>query len=187
MLRGRYKANMNVKVSMEYPTEIEQLRTLLKSMPGVVNVDASHTPLEDVDNAQLSLLPFGDLPHAAIQRTNGGLPTEALGQIFITLAPCSASWMTLEFISWQVRDWSRAGRGVQIRTRGLPPAIGTQLQLGSSLQVIIDFFVSGMDLEPGRLLGEIQEFAMDLTESLELYSLDWQDGTVKKRVNTVLQ
>lgn len=187
MLACRFKTYMNEKTRMEYPTEIEQLRTVLKSMPGVMNVDASHTPLEDLDIAHLSLPPFGDLPHAAIQRTGGGLPAEALGQIFITLAPSSASWMTLEFISWQVRDWSRAGRGVQIRTRGLPPSIGPQLQLGSSLQVIIDFFVSGIDSNPGRLLSEIQEFATDLMGSLDLYALDWQDGTVEKRANPVLQ
>jgi len=172
---------------MEYPPEIEQLRFAVKSMPGVLEVDASHTPLQDLKVSHMSLSPFGDLPHAVLQRTNGGLPAEALGQVFVTLAPSSASWITLEFLSWQVRDWSRAGRCVQIRTRALPPEIGGQVQLGSSLQVIIEFFVSGLDSEPERLLREMRDFGRDLTSSLELYSLDWTDGSVERRMSSVLQ
>jgi len=132
--------------------------------------------------AELSLVPFGDLPHAAIRRTNGGLPTEALGQVFITFSPTVESWRTLEFVSWQVRDWSRAGRCcIQIRTRGLPPVIGEQIQLGSSLRVIIEFFVSGLDTDPERMLREMDEFATDLQQSLRLYGLDWRGGAIERK------
>src|SRR5690242_12048982 len=126
---------------MEYPPQIERLRSVLKPMPGIAEVEAAHTPLEDISVQDLSLVPFGDLPHAAIRRTKGGLPTEALGQIFITLHPTTESWRTLEFLSWQVRDWSRAGHAIQIRSRGLPPAVGEQIQLGTSLRIIIELFV----------------------------------------------
>lgn len=165
---------------MEYPPQIEHLRSVLKSMPGIADVDATHTPLEDINVEQLSLVPLGDLPHAAIRRTNGGLAAEALGQISITFSPTVESWRTLEFLSWQVRDWSRSGHCIQIRTRGLPPMIGEQIQLGTSLRVIIEFFVSGLDSDPHRLLKEIDQFATDLERSLHLYSLDWRGSTIKK-------
>jgi len=148
-------------------------------MPGIAEVEADHTPLEDIDPSELSNVALGDLPHAAIRRTNGGLPTEALGQVIITLNPTLESWRTLEFLSWQVRDWSRGGRCVQIRTRGLPPTIGEQIQLGSSLRVIIDFFVCGLDTDPEKLLKQLDEFARDLERSLVLYGLDWRGGQVK--------
>ncbi len=166
---------------MAYPPQIERLRSVLKAMPGVTEVEADHTPLQDIRVADLSLVALGDLPHAAIRRTSGGRPGEALGQVFITLSPTLESWRTLEFISWQVRDWSRAGRCIQIRTRALPPAVGEQIQLGSSLRVIVEFFVSGLDTDPERLLRELEEFAKDLKSSLRLYSLNWRGGAIERR------
>jgi hypothetical protein len=170
---------------LDYPPQIERLRTVLKRMPGVQEVEADHTPLQDIKADNLSLVPFGDFPHAAIRRTNGGLPGEALGQIFVTLLPTVESWRTLEFMSWQVRDCSRGKRCVQIRTRGLPPVVGEQIQLGTSLRVIIDFFVSGLDVDPHRLLKEIEEFAETLELSIRLYcsqwGLQWTGGDIKRK------
>jgi hypothetical protein len=166
---------------MSYPPQIERLRSALKALPGVIEVEANHTPLQDISVQDISLVEFGDLPHAAIRRTSGGLPAEALGQIFITFSPSVESWRTLEFVSWQARDWSRGGRNIQIRTRGLPPMVGDQIQLGSSLRAIIEFFVTGLDTDPERLLREMDEFGADLEDSLRLYCLDWHDGSVKKK------
>lgn len=165
---------------MAYPPQIERLNRVLKTLPGVEEVDADHTPLEDFDVALLSLVDFGDLPHAAIRRTNGGLPGEALRQVFVRLSPTLESWRTLEFISWQVRDWSRAGRNVQIRTRALPPVAGERIQLGSTLGVILDSFVTGMDADPEGLLRQIGDFADVLEFSLRLYGLDWRGSEVRK-------
>jgi hypothetical protein len=166
---------------MNYPPQIERLRSVLKTMPGVVEIEADHTPLQDIKLSDLGLVPLGDLPHAAIQRTKGGLPAEALGQVFVTLDPSIESWRTLEFLSWQVRDWSRAGRCVQLRTRGLPPVINERIQLGTSLRVIIEFFVSRLDTDPERLLREIDEFASDLQGAFQLYGLDWRGGTIQRK------
>jgi hypothetical protein len=149
-------------------------------MPGVTEVGAEHTALGDFDVAHLSLVPYGDLPHAAIRRSQGGLPGEALGQVMIRLSPSVQSWRTLEFLSWQVRDWSRAGRNIQIRTRGLPPVIDNRLQLGSSLAVIIEFFVDGLDEDPTRLLRTMEEFGNSLTDSLAVYGLDWRGETIQR-------
>src|SRR5262249_32296511 len=148
----------SVRLNMSYPPQIERLRSALKALPGVIEVEADHTPLQDIRVQDIALVDFGDLPHAAIRRTSGGLPAEALGQIFITFSPSVESWRTLEFVSWQVRDWSRGGRNIQIRTRGLPPMVGEQIQLGSSLRAIIEFFVAGLDTDPERLLREMDEF-----------------------------
>jgi hypothetical protein len=150
-------------------------------MPGVAEVGAEHTALGDVDVEQLSLVPYGDLPHAAIRRSQGGLPCEALGQVMIRLSPSVQSWRTLEFLSWQVRDWSKAGRNIQIRTRGLPPVIDNRLQLGSSLVVIIEFFVDGLDEDPTRLLRTMEEFGDSLTNSLNMYGLDWGGETIQRK------
>jgi hypothetical protein len=59
--------------------------------------------------------------------------------------------------------------------------VGEQIQLGSSLQVIIDFFVAGLDVDPGRLLREIEQFATDLGRSIRLYDLDWHGSSVKRK------
>ncbi len=166
---------------MEYPPQIERLRSVLKAMPGVTEVEARHTPLHDIDPTDLSLVELGDLPHATLRRTKGGLPTEALGQVFVSLSPTLESWRTLEFLSWQVRDWSRAGRCVQLRTRGLPPLVGERVQLGSSLRVIVEVFVSGLDTDPERMLRELEEFAKDLESSLRLYCLDWRGGQIVRK------
>lgn len=166
---------------MVHPPEIERLRTIIFTMPGVVEVEAEHAFLEDFNVEDLSLASFGDLPHATIRRTSGGLQGEALGQVFIALSPTVQSWRTLEFISWQVRDWSRAGQNIQIRTRGLPPIVGDRIQLGSSLRVIIDLFVSGLDVDPGKLLRNLDEFAKAIELSLRLYRLEWCGETVRAR------
>lgn len=166
---------------MSLPPEVESLTNVLMAMPGVESVEADHTPLEQFDVAQIGLVPFGDLPHAALLRTKGGLPGEALGQIFFRLRPELPSWHTLEFLSWQVRDWSRTGERVQIRSRGLPPYIDRRIQLGTSLVFVLEFFVDGMDRDSRRLLQQIGAFAKSLQDSIALYGLSWSDGIVVRK------
>jgi hypothetical protein len=165
---------------MPLPPSIEALTNTLLSLPGVERVEADHTPLEELNVEDLGLVPYGDLPHAALLRTKGGMPGEALGQFFIELRPELPSWHTLEFLSWQVRDCSRAGNRIQIRSRGLPPVIDGRIQLGTSLAFILEFFVDGLDEDPERLLNAIADFASGLQSSLRLYDLSWTDGTVRK-------
>lgn len=171
---------LNISKKMSFSPEVETLTRVLLAMPRIESVDADHTPLEEFDVAHIGLVSFGDLPHAALLRTNGGLPGEALGQIFFRLRPELASWHTLEFLSWQVRDCSRAGERIQIRSRGLPPFIDNRIQLGTSLVFILEFFVDGMDRDPRRLLQQIAAFAKSLQQSLSLFGLSWADGVVRK-------
>src|ERR1700722_17784256 len=162
---------------MPQPVAIEALTNILLTLPGVERVEADHTPLEELDVNDLSLVPYGDLPHAALLRTKGGLRGEALGQFFVALRPELESWRTLEFLSWQVRDSSRAGTRIQIRSRGLPPFINGRIQLGTTLVFIIEFFVDGLDADPERLLKVIADFAHAIQTSLDSYGLTWTGGT----------
>lgn len=165
---------------MPLPAAIEALTNVLLSLPGVKRVKAVHTPLEELDVNHLGLVPYGGLPHAALLRTKGGLRGEALGQFFVELRPEPQSWHTLEFLSWQVRDSARAGRRIQIRSRGLPPFIDGRIQLGTTLVFIIELFVDGLDVDAERLLNEIADLAHAIQTSLDIYGLSWASGTVLK-------
>lgn len=165
---------------MSLPPAVEALTNTLLSLPGVAQVEPDCTPLAELNEEHLSLVSYGDLPHAALLRTKGGVPAEALGQFFIVLRREEASWYTLEFLSWQVRDCSRGGQRIQFRSRGLPPFIDGRIQLGTTLAFILEFFADGMDMDDNRLLDSIAAFAKSLQESLEEYGLNWDEGAVRK-------
>ena len=63
-------------------------------------------------------------------------------------------------------------------TRGLPPLIDGRIQLGTTLVFILELFVEGLDVDAGRLLSEIADFACAIQTSLEIYGLSWAGGTV---------
>jgi hypothetical protein len=77
---------------------------------------------------------FGDLPHAAIRRTPGGLQGEFLITAELLFTQDYTGWIALEFLAWWVRDLSRSGHIVQMRTAGasacgLWHAVGTDLEI----------------------------------------------------------
>ena len=164
------------------PPQIAKLVHVLEGLPGVVEVDCGAIPLEELDPDHLSLVPFGDLPHASLLRTSGGLPGEALGQFFIRFDRSDSAWTSIEFLSWQVRDCSRSGKRYQMRSLGLPPVIGNELQLGQSLRFVIELFKDGLDIDPESLLSAVDEFAEDIRSSLEIYSLEWCDDGITNGV-----
>ena len=43
----------------------------------------------------------------------------------------------------------------------------------TSLLVVIDFFVDGLEEDPSRLLDMMQEFGDDVRSSMAIYELDW--------------
>src|SRR5262249_39322873 len=83
---------------------------------------------------------FGDLPHALLRRTGGGLENEAWANTEFELSRDEAGWLTLEFLAWWVRDLSRSGEQIQLRPMALPPKT-YEVQLGRTLKFIIDHFV----------------------------------------------
>lgn len=161
------------------PAEIVKLYEALIALPGVQDVGTAAYTMEDIELDHLNLPVYGDLPHATILRSNGGLDSEMLGQFFITLNKTTEAWLTLEFLSWQVRDWSRSGNHIQLRSVALPPYIENRVQLGTSLSIVIDFFRTGHKVDENALLTMVDSFANDLQESIEVWNLSWENGVPK--------
>src|SRR5262245_53982371 len=122
------------------PEPVRRLTKALESLSGVREVEVGVHDLDGIDLRTLSLPgEFGDLPHAAIWRTNGGLKDESLVTLQLRFKQNHAGWVAVEFLAWWVRDLSRSGELIQMRAVGLPPkAFGTQL--GRTLRCIIELF-----------------------------------------------
>ena len=72
-------------------------------------------------------------------------------------------------MSWWVRDQSRGGENMQIRSIGLPPAVGGKSQLGRTLRFRVDWFYVPKSESTAELLKDIREMASDISKSLSLY------------------
>src|SRR5207244_2171857 len=112
---------------------------------------------------------FGDLPHLAIPRSQGGLASELLVTAEIRFAQDFQGWIALEFLAWWVRDLSRSGEWVQMRPLALPPvAYGTQL--GRTLKFVLEFFFSHPGQSKEQVLQKLADFAASLKGSLQQYA-----------------
>jgi hypothetical protein len=112
---------------------------------------------------------FGDLPHALLRRTGGGLENESWANTEFELSRDEAGWLTLEFLAWWARDLSRSGHQIQLRPMALPPR-AYEIQLGSTLKFIIDHFVICPDETVDAALEMMQERAESLNESIDAYA-----------------
>src|SRR5262249_15682533 len=114
---------------------------------------------------------FGDLPHALLRRTDGGLKREAWAHTEFELSRDEAGWLTLEFLAWWVRDLSRSGEQIQLRPMALPPK-AHEVQLGRTLKFIIDhLIVFPADSEDNApALQVIQERADSLNGNIDDYA-----------------
>src|SRR5262245_12390188 len=111
--------------AQDLPKEVKELVAAVKAIKGVTEVQAGKTYLPDIKAADLTLPgPYADLPIAAIRRTKGGLKNEQLVSIDFNVQRDEAGLKALEFLSWWVRDESRGGENMQIRSIGLPPMAG---------------------------------------------------------------
>jgi len=114
---------------------------------------------------------FGDLPHALLRRTGGGLKNEAWANTEFELSRDEAGWLTLEFLAWWVRDLSRSEHQIQLRPMALPPK-AYEVQLGRTLKFIIDHFIIFPE-EGDRnaaALQVMQERADSLNENIDDYA-----------------
>ncbi len=112
---------------------------------------------------------FGDLPHALLRRTGGGLENEAWANTEFELSRDEAGWLTLEFLAWWVRDLSRSGQQIQLRPMALPPK-AYEVQLGRTLKLIIDHFVICPGGDPDAALQMMQERADSLDRNIDDYA-----------------
>ena len=154
----------------ELPAEVEALHQALRRLSGVRDVATGLKWLSDFEPDSYSLPgDFGDLPHALLRRTHGGLNDEALATTELTLDRDESGWLTLEFLAWWVRDLSRSKHQVQMRVLALPPK-AFEVQFGQTLKFAIDHFAICPDGDPTPMLTLLAERGKSLGRAIELYA-----------------
>jgi len=147
---------------MELPPQVQSLVDAISALPGVVGCFCGPKPLAEIDLRTLSLPgEFGDLPHAAIRRTGGGRENEVMIQTEVILDRSPEAWLSIEFLAWWVRDWSRSGHEIQMRPMALPPK-AYEIQLGRTLKFFIEYFV----IEEGDSYDKTLQIAGEMGESI---------------------
>jgi len=165
------------------PPQVQAFNDTMLRIPGVLDVTTGLKDLAEY-TPETYRLPgeFGDLPHALLRRTNGGLQNEAWVPTEFEVSRDEAGWIALEFLAWWVRDLSRSGEQIQLRPMALPPVAGKK-QLGTTLRFLIDHFVVCPEGETSVALEMIQNRAESLSSSLEEYAdvLGSSSDTPKRR------
>ncbi len=152
------------------PEEILALVAAIEAVPGVTKAHIEKTYLPDIRVSDLSLAgPYALLPIASLRRSNGALPEELLLSLDFEIEKSVAGLKAAEFLSWWTRDQSRGGENMQIRSIGLPPQAGNQVQLGHTLYFTIDWFYADPQLDMKKLLSAIAGKAGDIRRALDMY------------------
>ena len=152
------------------PREVAQLIKAIKAIKGISNAGLEKTYLPDIKVSDLSLPgPNADLPIAALRRTKGALAEELLLSINFEVERNESGLKALEFLSWWVRDQSRGGESMQVRSIGLPPMAGTDVQLGRTLRFTVDWFYSNPSQNMKKVLADISEKAKSIELATTLY------------------
>ncbi|HDZ9259499.1 TPA: hypothetical protein RUZ22_002919, partial [Vibrio cholerae] len=97
------------------------------------------------------------------------LNNEILINVVFEIQKDALGLQALEFLSWWVRDLSRSGDNVQIRTIGLPPIVGDTVQLGNTLSFWFEAYIVTERDDIGLVLIEISDLAQSLNSSYNLY------------------
>lgn len=150
----------------DYPIEIEDFQQALQQLSGIQDVCSGIDQLDGLQAVDLSLPDYAHLPLAALLRTKGGLPNELMIQFEFTIDKSPESLVSLEFLSWFVRDQSRNGKQVQLRPFALPPQTAAGRQLGNTLKFHIDCFFE----EATGSLQPVLEKIADMSKSLKLFT-----------------
>jgi hypothetical protein len=153
-----------------YPPQVEILHAALRRLVAIGAITTGLKNLATYEPGTYSFPgEFGDLPHALLRRTEGGLSDEMWAHTEFELARDEAGWLTLEFLAWWVRDLSRSGRQIQLRPMALPPQ-AYEVQLGHTLKFIIDHFVvcPGDSIAP--MLNELQSRGESLFGNIDDYA-----------------
>jgi hypothetical protein len=152
------------------PKQVEAFHRAMRRLVAVTDVT---TGLKDLGqytpNTYSFPGEFGDLPHALLRRTGGGLAGEAWANTEFELTHDEAGWLTLEFLAWWVRDLSRSGHQIQLRPMALPPK-AYDVQLGHTLKFIVDQFVTCPDGDKDAALRMMREHADSLAGAIDSYA-----------------
>jgi hypothetical protein len=154
----------------KYPKQVEAFHKALRRLAAVQDV---LTGLKDLSSYTPDIYSFpgefGDLPHALLRRTGGGLKDEAWAHTEFVLSRDEAGWLTLEFLAWWVRDLSRSHEQIQLRPMALPPK-AYEVQLGRTLKFIMDHFIVCPGENSEAALEVMQGRADSLSESIDAYA-----------------
>jgi hypothetical protein len=152
------------------PPQVIRLQSAISALPGITEVQVDKTYLPSVEVSDLSLPgPYADLPIAVLRRSKGALPNELLISIGFRIKRDEAGLKALEFMSWWVRDQSRGGEEIQIRSIGLPPIAGPSKQLGQTLRFTIDWFYRNPKQDLSQMMSAVEEKAKSIELAYDLY------------------
>ena len=152
------------------PDQVEAFHQAMRRLVAVKDVTTGLKNLSSYTPDTYSLPgEFGDLPHALLRRTGGGLENEAWANTEFELSRDELGWLTLEFLAWWARDLSRSGEQIQLRPMALPPK-AYEAQLGWTLKFILDHFVICDGDGNDAALRMMQELADSLDTSINLYA-----------------
>ncbi|MEO1509989.1 MAG: hypothetical protein AAFU84_20310 [Cyanobacteria bacterium J06633_23] len=155
----------------DYPRQVKVFHRALSRLRGVLEVNTGLKPLDKISLTDYGLPgKLGDLPHALLRRTQGGLPDEAWANTDVILSYDRAGWLTLEFLSWWVRDQSRGGAQIQMRPQALPPLAGEEIQLGHTLKFVIDHFCLLTTHGPEPMLALLEAQGQALNTAVDSYA-----------------
>lgn len=155
----------------DYPQQVTLFHSAFYRLKGVVEVNTGIKRLDKIFLNEYQVPgAMGDLPHALLRRTGGGLPREAWANTDLILSYDRAGWLILEFLSWWVREQSRDGEQIQMRPQALPPEANEQIQLGQTLKFVIDHFCELSDSTPTSMLNLLEARGKSLNLAIDLYS-----------------
>lgn len=153
------------------PAEVVRLIAALTAVPGVTQAQLDNTYLPEVALADLSLPngPHADLPIAALRRSGGALDNEVLLSLEFRIQRNEGGLRAAEFLSWWVREQSRLGENMQLRTLGQPPMVAGEQQLGRTLRFTIDWFYADTSEDMANVLSAVGGKALALELATEMY------------------
>lgn len=151
----------------DYPDQVKTFHQALYRFRGVMEVNTGLKPLDKIPLVDYRLPgKMGDLPHALLLRTQGGLPNEAWANTDVILSYDRAGWLTLEFLAWWVREQSRNGEQIQMRPQALSPLVGEDIQLGQTLKFVIDHFCLLSNKNPEDMLALLATHGKSLNTAI---------------------
>ncbi|MEM7065020.1 MAG: hypothetical protein AAF572_17905 [Cyanobacteria bacterium P01_B01_bin.77] len=154
----------------DYPRQVRSFHQSLCRFKGVVEVNTGIKKLDKISPQEYQLPgKMGDLPHALLNRTQGGLPNEAWANTDVILSYDRAGWLALEFLAWWIRDQSRNGEQIQMRPLALSPVADDEIQLGHTLKFVIDHFCVLSDPSPEAMLALLGARGQALNNAINIY------------------
>lgn len=154
-----------------YPKEIETFHQTIERLKGIGTVESGIATLDGIEGDELSSVEHANLPIATLLRTDGGIEDEVITQFEFTIDKSPESLISLEFLSWFVRDKSRGGLPIQIRPFGLPPQTPEGIQLGKTLKFCIDYFMEEESDSLQPILDKISNLNASLEHAIRTYSI----------------